>query len=129
MPEAAKMRPINLCFKPDTPENVINRARKEFAKFILSEDDQLVDYFGTDAHKTIAKRMTPAKAIRHLRHATRMTLQQVGDKIGVSMERVNDYEAGRRTPQQGKSEAIERVISYSDGSFCLISSLVTVIRN
>jgi transcriptional regulator with XRE-family HTH domain len=68
-----------------------------------------VDYFETDEHKAISKRMTPAKALRHLRTATRMTLQRIGDEIGVSMARVNDYESGRRAISKEKAKKLSEL--------------------
>jgi transcriptional regulator with XRE-family HTH domain len=62
----------------------------------LEEKDEFVDWFKTDLHKEISGRMTPGKNLRALREMAGWTLAETGAKIGVSAQRISDFESGQR---------------------------------
>ncbi len=95
MSEAVKThRMLNVKFKRNTPARILRDVHARYAKYI-DDDDVMIDYGKTDLHKEISASMAPGEKLRELRLATGMTLKAVGDKIGVTFQRVNEYESGR----------------------------------
>jgi len=96
MSEAVKThRMLNVKFRRNTPSRILRDIHSRYAEYIDDDDEVMIDYGKTDLHKEIAASMTPGEKLRELRLATGMTLKAVGDKIGVTFQRVNEYESGR----------------------------------
>jgi antitoxin component HigA of HigAB toxin-antitoxin module len=117
MPVAAKTHPINIRFKSRTPLRVIQSVKKQFSNYIISDNNETVDWFKTDLHKEISHRMTPAKTLRTLREMTGWTLADTGKKIGVSQYRVSDYESGQREISKGVAKKLAEVFKTSPAVF------------
>jgi DNA-binding XRE family transcriptional regulator len=95
MSEAVKTpRMLNIKFKPRTPARVLREIHSRYSQFI-DDSDVFVDYGKSEQHKRISSSMTPGEKVRELRIVTGMTLQAVAEKIGVTYQRVNEYEGGR----------------------------------
>ena len=95
MSEAVKTpRMLNVRFKRSTPARVLRDVHSRYAQFI-DDSDVFVDYGKSEQHKRISSSMTPGEKLRELRIVTGMTLRAVGEKIGVTFQRVNEYEGGR----------------------------------
>jgi DNA-binding transcriptional regulator YiaG len=117
MSVAVKTRPISLQFRPNTPRRILTLARKEFAEYVIPEDEELVDYFETDIHKEISARMKPKDYLREYRGATGMTLQQVADRVGVNAQRVHDWEQGYRDISKAFAHKLADLFSTSPAVF------------
>jgi DNA-binding XRE family transcriptional regulator len=117
MPVAVKMRPINIRFKPRTPARVIRSVKKQFSNYILAENEEYVDWFKTDLHKEISGRMTPGKILRTLREMCGWTLAETGKKIGVSPQRVSDFETGQREISKEIAKRLGSVFNVSPARF------------
>jgi DNA-binding XRE family transcriptional regulator len=117
MPAAAKTHPINIRFKSRTPARVIQTVKKQFASYIIDEDDEYTDWFKTDLHKELSARMTPEKSLRALREMTGWTLAETGKKIGVSAFRVSDYETGQRAISKAMAKKLAEVFNTSPAVF------------
>jgi len=95
MSEAVKTpRMLNVKFRRNTPVRVLRDIHSRYAEYI-DDDDVMVDYGKADLHKELSSSMTPGEKLRELRLATGMTLKAVGESIGVTYQRVNEYEGGR----------------------------------
>lgn len=57
--------------------------------------------------------MTVGENIRRLRKERKLTLRQLGDKVGVSEAYIRAYESGRRNPKQKSLEAIARALAVN----------------
>ena len=117
MSVAVKMHPINIRFKPRTPARVIHSVKKQFASYILEEDEESVDWFKTDLHKEISVRMTPAKTLRTFREMCGWTLAETGKKIGVSPYRISDYENGHREISKAVAKELAKLFNVSPAVF------------
>jgi DNA-binding XRE family transcriptional regulator len=95
MSEAVKTpRMLNMKFRHSTPSRILRDIHSRYAEYI-DDDDVIIDYGKTDLHKEISASMAPGEKLRELRLATGMTLKTVGESIGVTFQRVNEYEGGR----------------------------------
>jgi DNA-binding XRE family transcriptional regulator len=63
---------------------------------VIEEDDEVVDWFKTDLHRTIAAQREPGSAIRAFRKRDGMTQAALASKLGISAQAVSDLENGRR---------------------------------
>jgi DNA-binding XRE family transcriptional regulator len=114
---AAKMRPINIRFKPRTPSRVIHAIKNQFSDYIIDDDEEYVDWFKTDLHKEISARMTPGKSLRTLREMCGWTLAETGKKIGVSPHRVSDFETGQRAISKDIAKRLAVIFNVSPARF------------
>jgi len=117
MSAAVKTHPINIRFKPRTPARVIHSVKKQFANYILDEDEEYIDWLKTDFHKEIAARMTPAKTLCNLRKMCGWTLAETGKKIGASPYRISDYENGHREISKAVAKELGKLFNVSPAVF------------
>jgi DNA-binding XRE family transcriptional regulator len=96
---------------------VIASIKKQYADYILEEDEEYVDWFETDLHKEISGRMKPEKNLHTLRMMCGWTLAETGNKIGVSPYRVNDYETGLRAISKNIAKKLAEVFKTSPALF------------
>jgi DNA-binding XRE family transcriptional regulator len=117
MSEAVKTpRMLNVKFKRSTPSRILRDIHSRYAKYI-DDDDVMIDYGKTDLHKEISASMTPGEKLRELRLATGMTLKAVGEKIGVTFQRVNEYEAGRYGISKAVAKKLAELFGVSPAVF------------
>jgi len=80
MSVAAKMRPINIRFRPKTPARILSSVKKQFADYIIDSSDEYEDWFESDLHKTISSTMKPSDYLRHFREAHGLTQKELSYK-------------------------------------------------
>jgi hypothetical protein len=116
MSVAVRTHPINIRFKPRTPARVIHSIKKQFSDYII-DDDEYVEWSKTDLHKEISARMTPGKSLRTLREMCGWTLAVTGKKIGISPQRVSDFEAGHRAISKDAAKKFSAIFHVSPAVF------------
>jgi len=109
MSAVARVRPTDrLRFKHSTPPRVIQEIARRYRQYViaLKGAGELEKWFETDIAREVGASMTPDKALRHLREMSDLTLAEVGARVGVSAQRVADWEAGRRGIGKNKAKAL-----------------------
>jgi ribosome-binding protein aMBF1 (putative translation factor) len=101
MPVVTKNPPTSqriLRFLPSTPKRILRDAKSRYKPFVVEvEEDPLEDYFGSDFHKMVEARMTPALRLKTAREAMGWSQAKLAQEInGVSPKRISDWENGRR---------------------------------
>lgn len=109
-------RTLSVKFKKNTPTRILRDVRSRYAQYI-DDADELVDYIETDQHASISESMTPGQKLRELRTVTGKTLQAVGDSIGVSAQRVHEYETGQRGISKDKAKKLGALFGYPADEF------------
>ncbi len=111
MSAVARAHPTEIRLKPRTPRRVIKEIRNRYSDYIL--DDDTVDYFETETHREVGARMKPGDYVRHLRAAHRLTLAELGGRLGVSAQRVHALENGERGISKRIAKKLSAVFSIS----------------
>ena len=109
-------RMLNVKFKRTTPARILRDIRSRYEKYI-DDDDVMIDYGKSDLHKEVSASMTPGDKIRELRLATGMTLKAVGESIGVTYQRVNEYEGGRYGISKAVAKKLGELFGVSPAVF------------
>lgn len=116
MPVAAKMHPINIRFKPQTPARVIREVKSEYSHFIF-DDDELVDIETTDWFKEMSAKMKPKDYVRHLREAHGLTQRALGEQLGTNAAHVSDWETGQREIGKNIAKKLAVIFKVNPGMF------------
>ena len=110
MSAGTKTRPIRFTFRPETPEGVLNELRFRYSRYLLAPKDEAVDYFKTELHKKIEKRMTPAKRLRILRDAHGLSQADLGTEMGgIKASRISDWENGQRAISKAAARKLSSI--------------------
>jgi DNA-binding XRE family transcriptional regulator len=97
MSVVAKTPPMfNLKFKGNTPVRILRDVRTRYAKYLLKDENDLVEWKKTDLHKEISSRMSPGEQLLEFRTIRGLTQQALGAKIGATPQRIYEFETGRR---------------------------------
>lgn len=121
MSAAVKTRPIRISFKARTPRRVIREVVGKYRQYIVSppagSEEELEKWFETDVAQRTKENMTGGKTLRHLREMCDFTLEEVGKKVGVSAQRVADWEADRRGISKDKAKKLGALFGYPADEF------------
>jgi antitoxin component HigA of HigAB toxin-antitoxin module len=117
MPVAEKKLPIEVSFKPDTPQRVVKEVCTRYAAYIITRDADKVDFFKTNLYKKIADRLTPAKVLRHLREAHSLTQAALGEMLGTNAAHVSDFETGQRGISKDFAKKLSEIFNISADKF------------
>jgi DNA-binding transcriptional regulator YiaG len=93
---AVTRRGVILRFRPKTPARIIKRIEREYAGYLICDDDEIVDISTTDWYKRMEKKMTPAKTLKTLREVKGLSLAKLGKMINMPGRRISDYETEQR---------------------------------
>jgi DNA-binding XRE family transcriptional regulator len=107
---------LNIKFKRSTPVKVLRDIYSRYTRYI-DDSEVMVDYGKSEQHKKIASTMTPGEKLRELRIVTGMTLQGIGDNIGVTYQRINEYESGRRAISKDNAKKLAAIFNVSPAVF------------
>ena len=109
-------RMLNIRFKQRTPARILREVYSRYANFI-DDSEVMVDYGKSEQHKRISSSMSPGEKLRELRIVTGMTLQTVGDKAGVTFQRINEYESGRVGISKAVAKKLSAIFNVSPAVF------------
>jgi DNA-binding XRE family transcriptional regulator len=107
---------LNIRFKQRTPTKVLREVYSRYAKFI-DDSEVMINYGKSELHKRISSSMTPGEKLRELRIVTGMTLQAVGEKVGVTYQRINEYEGGRVGISKAIAKKLAAIFNVSPAVF------------
>lgn len=111
MSEAIKTPPTSLTFRAGTPKRVFDDLRRRYSRYLLDEEDPLLDYFETDIHKKIRATMKPGDWISNLRDAHGLTQSELGKKLGgVRASRISDWENNQRAVSKKYAKALSALL-------------------
>jgi transcriptional regulator with XRE-family HTH domain len=71
----------------------------------------------TEWFKTMDAEMTPAKVLRTIRETMNLSMAQLGEKVGVTAQRICDFETGRRGISKAIAKKLSGLTGLSVGSF------------
>lgn len=111
---------INVRIQGRVPSRLIRCLRTEYGTRLHIEnekDDALVDFFETDFYKIAKKEMTPGTYLRIYRENHEMTLEELGDKIGVSKNFICDLEHDRRAISKEMAKKLSAIFDISVARF------------
>jgi plasmid maintenance system antidote protein VapI len=118
MPVAAKTRPINLMFKPRTPQRIIHEIKSRYSHYVVRPDaEEYVEWEKTDLAKELDKEMTPGVFLGLLREAHDLSQAALGEKINVSAKRVSDFENGQRGISKEIAKQLAHIFNVSPARF------------
>jgi plasmid maintenance system antidote protein VapI len=118
MPVAVRTRPINLMFKPRTPQRIIHEIENRYSHYVVRpSDEEYIEWDKTDLAKELDKEMTPGVFLRLLREAHDMSQAALGEKINVSAKRVSDYENGQRGISKEIAKELAHIFNVSPARF------------
>jgi DNA-binding XRE family transcriptional regulator len=109
-------RMLNIKFKRGTPARVLRDVYSRYERFI-DDSEVMADYGKSEQHRKISSGMTPGEKLRELRIVTGMTLQAIGEKIGVTYQRVNEYESCRREISKDIAKKLAEIFNVSPAVF------------
>jgi len=107
---------LNVRFKRGTPSRVLRDFYSKYARFI-DDSEVMIDYGKSEHHKRISSSMPPGEKLRELRIVTGMTLQAVGEKAGVTYQRINEYESGRVSISKAVAKKLAAIFNVSAAVF------------
>jgi DNA-binding transcriptional regulator YiaG len=100
---------------------VFSEITRKYRRYLIApqarDDSELVDWFTSDVARGIEKDMTPGKALRHLREMCDLTLEEVGENVGVSAQRVHDWESGERSISKNKAKGLSKLFNCGAEQF------------
>ena len=118
MPVAEKTRPINLLFKPRTPQRIIHEIENRYSHYVVRPDDEeYLEWEKTDLAKELDKEMTPGVFLRLLREAHDFSQAALGEKTGVSAKRISDFENGQRGISKEIAKQLAHIFNVSPARF------------
>jgi plasmid maintenance system antidote protein VapI len=118
MPVAAKTLPINLTFKPRTPQRIIHEIQNRYSHYVvLPDNEEYVEWEKTDLARELDKEMTPGVLLRLLREAHDVSQAALGEKINVSAKRVSDFENGQRGISKDIAKQLALIFNVSAARF------------
>lgn len=119
MSAAVKMHPmLRVEFRKTTPKRVLRDVYRRYSRYIIQEDvDEMVEWKKTPLRKEIAANITPADYLCNLRAAAGWSLRELGDKIGVTAQRIYDFENGRRGISKEIAKQFGKLFNISPAVF------------
>ncbi len=119
MSVAVKMRPmLRVEFRKATPPRVLRDVYRRYSRYIVQGDEnELVEWKKTDLHREIAAKITPADYLRNLRQAAGWSLRELGEKIGVTAQRIYDFENGHRGISKAIAKQLGELFNISPAMF------------
>jgi ribosome-binding protein aMBF1 (putative translation factor) len=114
---AAKTRPISLMFKPRTPRRVIQRVRKQYSRYLIENDERLVEWKKTDLHQELKKEIIPGVFLRLLREGHAWSQAALAEKLAISFRRVSDFETGQREISKDIAKKLALIFNVSPARF------------
>jgi DNA-binding XRE family transcriptional regulator len=119
MSAVVKVRPmLRIEFRKATPKHVLRDIYRRYSRYILQADEnEMVEWKKTALHKEISAEITPADYLCNLRTAAGWSLREIGDKIGVSAQRIYDFESGRRGISKDIAKQFGKLFNISPAVF------------
>jgi ribosome-binding protein aMBF1 (putative translation factor) len=118
MPVAAKTRPINLTFKPRTPQRIIHEIQNRYSHYVVRPDnEEYVEWEKTDLARELDRELTPGVLLRLLREAHDLSQAALGEKINSSAKRVSDFETGQRAISKDIAKRLAVIFNVSPARF------------
>jgi DNA-binding XRE family transcriptional regulator len=111
---------INVRIQGRLPSRLLRCLRTEYGNKLRIEDekdDTIVDFFETDFYKDTKKEMTPGTYLRIYRENHKMTLEELGEKIGASKAFVCDMEHDRRAISKEMAKKVASLFNISVARF------------
>ena len=106
-----------LLFRGNTPKKILNEVNEKYALYLIGADDELERVIDSRWYKTMTNNMTPGKLLRILREACGKTLSKIGERVGVSAQRMSDYEAGRRAISKNLAKQFGALFNVNPSRF------------
>jgi hypothetical protein len=110
-------RGVILRFRPKTPARIIKRIEREYAGYLICDDDELVDISTTEWYKRMKKEMTPAKTLKTWREMKKLSQAKLGKMINMPGSRISDYETGQRAISKEVTKKFAAVFNVSPAAF------------
>ena len=102
--------PITITLKPNTPARVLR-----LLKPYIMHDSGVVDITRTDWYRQDG--MSAGDYLRELRHALSMSQSELGKTVGATIQRVSDWEYGRRGISRAIAKRLAGVFGVSPAVF------------
>jgi DNA-binding transcriptional regulator YiaG len=115
---AAKTRPTEthtrtIRLKASTPRRLLRILRP----YMVGPVDDRVDITTTAWYRGMERRMKPEDYLRELREAHGLTQTALGERLGLPVQRVNDWEHGRRCMSKAVAKRLAELFSVSSAAF------------
>lgn len=96
-PRTPNTEPVNFRVVGDVPDWVIAMLKGAFPSVSIDEDegDSPVEWGGTDLHRDIRARMTPAENLKSIRSNFGITQTALAEKAGITKQQVSAMERGK----------------------------------
>jgi ribosome-binding protein aMBF1 (putative translation factor) len=105
-------------FRKTTPPRILRDVFRKYSRYIVQGDDnELVDWKKTSLHKETAAELTPGDYVRNLRQAAGWSMRELGEKIGVTAQRIYDYENGNRGLSKEIAKLLGKLFNISPAVF------------
>jgi plasmid maintenance system antidote protein VapI len=91
--------------------------RTRYDDYLVEDGEELVDITETEWYRRTEASMKPGDYMRHLREAHDLTLREVGERLGVSIQYVHDMESGIRGVGKEKAKALGAMFNISPAVF------------
>jgi DNA-binding transcriptional regulator YiaG len=108
---------VILRFRSKTPARIIRRVEREYADYLIDEDDELVDISGTEWYKRMENKMTPGKTLKTLREVKELSQAKLGEMIGTPGSRISDFETGQRAISRTAAKKLAELFKVSVSVF------------
>jgi ribosome-binding protein aMBF1 (putative translation factor) len=105
-------------FRKTTPKRVLHDVYRRYSRYIVQADEnEMVEWKKTALHKEIVAKTTPADYLCNLRTVSGWSLRELGEKIGVTAQRVYDFEKGRRGISKDVAKQLGKLFNISPAVF------------
>ena len=119
MSAVVKTRPtLKVEFRKATPQRILRDVYRRYSRYIIQGDgNELVEWKKTDLHKKVVTDLEPGEYVRNLRQAAGWSMRELGEKIGVTAQRIYDYENGHRGISKEFAKLMGKLFNISAAVF------------
>lgn len=111
------LRPYLFSFKRTTPRRILADAKKRYAPYLNTVDDESVPITETTWYRQMSKEMTPARYLKTYREISGYSQARLGELVDIPASRISDFETGQRAISKEMAKKFAELFKVNAGVF------------